>query len=31
MMTYDIPTYGQEGFNIHSDQYDKNKADGSGG
>ena len=31
MMTYNIPTAGQSGFNIHNDSYDQNKADGSGG
>lgn len=31
MMTYDIPTYGQDGFNIHSDAGDNNNQSSSGG
>ena len=31
MMTYDIPTAGEKGFNIHSDKGDNNRSDGSGG
>ena len=30
MMTYDIPTYGQDGFNIHSDAKDKSDNTPSG-
>jgi len=30
MMTYDIPTYGNKGFNIHNDDGDKNNNNNSG-
>jgi hypothetical protein len=30
MMTYDIPTYGEEGFNIHNDAGDNNNNNNSG-
>ena len=30
MMTYDIPTYGKTGFNIHNDAGDNNNNNNSG-